>query len=432
MSLRLDHALIVDPSPDGPRILDDTSLYIEDGQIASLGQDLPDAHEVVDCRGCIVAPGLVNAHTHAAMVLMRGMADDLPLERWLEERIWPAEAKLTAETVRAGADLAIAEMLAGGTTAFADMYFFEEQVAQAADDAGIRCLAGFAIIGFDTPEFAADELIDQAEGFLDRWSAAEGRVRGSVAPHATYTCDGALLQETADLAGKGGHQLQTHCSETRHEVYSVEQDTGRRPVEQLAETGCLGHGSLLAHCGWITKAEVQEIARSGAAVVHNPVANMKLATGGYAPLPELLDAGVPVALGTDGAASNNRLDMFETMKTTALIHKHHRWEASILPAAEVLGLATRVGAQALGIEGGGRVTEGAPADLMVVDTSKPHLRPLNDPVSHLVYAAQPGDVRATIVAGKLLYKDGAFLAPGVDLEAIIETAEQAAAELKEA
>lgn len=429
MSLRLDHALVVDPAPDGPRILEDTSLFVQDGKIARIGDELPEAEQVLDCQGGIVAPGLVNAHTHAAMVLLRGTADDLPLERWLEDRIWPAEARLTAETVRAGTDLAIAEMLAGGTTAFADMYVFEDQVAQAAQDAGIRCVAGFSLIGFATPEFAADDLLDEAEGFLGRWPADGELVQGSVAPHATYTCDQGTLEAAAGLAGDHGGLLQTHCSETRHEVYSVEQETGRRPVARLAETGCLTDRALVAHCGWITKPEVDEIARSGATVVHNPVANMKLATGGYAPVPELIEAGVDVALGTDGAASNNRLDMFETMKATALIHKHHRWQAQVLPASKVLAMATRVGAQALGIPDGGRVIEGAPADLMVVDTARPHLRPMTDPVSHLVYAAQPGDVRATVVAGELVYKDGAFLQPGFDLDAVMVSADQAASQV---
>lgn len=429
MSLRLDHALVVDPAPDGPRILDDTSLLLRDGKIARIGDDLPDASQVLDCRGCIVAPGLVNAHTHGPMVLLRGTADDLPLERWLEERIWPAEARFTAQTVRAGADLAIAEMLAGGTTAFADMYFFEDQVAQAAQDAGIRCLAGFTLIGFDTPEFPVEDLLEEADVFLDRWPADGDLVQGSVAPHATYTCDPGTLQAAAELVEDHGCRLQTHCSETRHEVYSVEAETGGRPVDQLVETGCLTDGALVAHCGWITKAEVERIAGTGATVVHNPVANMKLATGGYAPVPELIEAGVDVALGTDGAASNNRLDMFETMKTTALIHKHHRWQADVLPADQVLAMATRVGAKALGIAGGGRVVEGAPADLMVVDTARPHLRPMNDPVSHLVYAAQPADVRATVVAGELVYKDGGFPQPGFDLEAVMEAADQAASQV---
>lgn len=426
MSLRLDHALVVDPAPEGPRILEDTSLFLQGGKIAGIGDDLPAADQVLDCQGCIVAPGLVNAHTHAAMVLLRGTADDLPLERWLEERIWPAEARFTAQTVRAGADLAIAEMLAGGTTAFADMYFFEDQVAQAAQDAGIRCVAGFTLIGFDTPEFAAADLLDEAERFLGRWPADGGLVQGSVAPHATYTCDQGTLEAASDLAGDHGGLLQTHCSETRHEVYSLEQETGERPVGRLAGTGCLTDRALVAHCGWITKAEIGEIARSGATVVHNPVANMKLATGGYAPVPELVEAGVDVALGTDGAASNNRLDMFETMKTTALIHKHHRWQAEVLPADQVLAMATRVGARALGIADGGRVTEGAPADLMVVDTARPHLQPMNDPISHLVYAARPGDVRATVVAGELVYKDGGFPQPGFDLGTVMEAADQAA------
>ncbi len=420
MSLRLDHATVIDPAPGGPRVLDSATVLIEQGTITSIGAGRVEADHVIDAPGCIVTPGFVNAHTHAAMTLFRGYADDLPLEAWLHDRIWPAEARITPEAVRAGTQLAIAEMLAAGTTAFADMYLFEHAVAEAASQAGIRCLAGASVVDFDTPEGPGDRSIERAAGFLDDWTGRDALVQASIAPHATYTCSAETLQACAELAESHDVPLQTHCSETRHEVYRVEQETGRRPVAQLAENGCLTERSMLAHCGWITKDEVRAVARADATIVHNPTANMKLATGGYLPLPECIHEGVPVALGSDGPASNNTLDPFQEMKRAALLHDHHRWQAGAVPASQALAMATRIGAEALGIEGGGRLTEGAPADLCVIDATRPHMAPMHDPVSQVVYAARAGDVRATIVAGEVLYEEGSYAT--LDLEAVLADA----------
>ncbi|MDX1612507.1 MAG: amidohydrolase, partial [Candidatus Thermoplasmatota archaeon] len=379
MSLLIEHATLIDPDPAGATVHRDARLYVEEERIVEVDGPQVEADRVLDATGHLVLPGMVNAHTHAAMVLLRGIGDELALEAWLETRIWPMEAHFTAETVRAGTELAIAEMLACGTTGFLDMYFFEDQVAQAALDAGIRCRAGFTLADPGTPEHVPEDLLPEARKFLERWPADGSLVQGSIAPHATYTCGPDTLEAAAELSAHHGCTLQTHCSETRHEVYSVRAEHGHRPVEQLARHGCLNQRTVLAHCGWITKAEAREIADKGARVAHNPVANMKLATGGYAPVPELLEAGAPVGLGTDGAASNNRLDPFETMKATSLVHKHHRWEHGLLPADEVLSMQTRTGAELLGLQDGGRVTEGAPADLCILDARKPHLQPLHDP-----------------------------------------------------
>lgn len=427
MSLRLDHATVVDPAPEGLRVQHGVSVHVEDGRITEVGSTTVEADDVLDATGCAVMPGLVNAHGHVAMTLLRGWADELPLERWLRERVWPVEAQLTASDVRAGAELGIAEMLAGGVSAFADMYFFEDAIAEAARDAGLRCLAGFSLIDHDTPEHAADALPAAAEAFLKRWPADGALVRGSIAPHAAYTCGPETLGRAAELSEHFGARLQTHCAETRDEVYTVETDTGRRPLAQLAEHGCVTERTLLAHCGWTTKDEVRRIAREGATVVHNPVANMKLATGGTTPVPELLAAGAPVALGTDGPASNNTLDVFETMKFTSLVHKQHRWQADATPAAAVLAMATRVGAHALGFEASGRVAEGFAADLAVVDLRRPHVQPLHDVVSQLVYAARASDVRTTIVGGNILYHEGEHRT--MDAEAVVERASAAARRL---
>lgn len=407
MSLRFDDVTAIDPSPDGPAVTEGTSVRVAGGRIEAIGDRLPQADVVVDGRGGLLVPGFVNAHGHCPMTLLRGYADDLTLERWLRDRIWPAEAHLTREAVGAGARLGIAEMLAAGITGFADMYLFEGALAEAAQAAGIRCLAGASIVDFETPEGPADAALDRAEAFLDAHPPdAEGLVRGSIAPHSTYTCSGETLAACAEIAEDQGARVQVHAGETRHETYTVEADTGRRPVAQLAEHGALTERTLLAHGGWLTKQEVGTIAEAGASVVHCPTANMKLATGGYAPVPELLDAGVQVALGTDGPASNNTLDPFQEAKRAALVHKHHRWDAEVLPAATVLALATREAAAACGFEDAGRLVEGAQADLALVDASAPHMVPMHDPVSQLVYAARPGDVRSTVVDGELVYHEG--------------------------
>lgn len=406
MSLRVNDVTVIDPAPSGPRVLEDVSVRIVQGRVEEIGPDLPGAERVVDGRGGLLIPGLVNAHAHAAMTLFRGYADDLPLHEWLKERIWPVEAHLTPDAVRAGARLGVAEMLAGGVTGFADMYLFEHEVAAAAENAGIRCLAGASIVDFETPEGPAEAALDRAEAFLDEHPPdAEGLVRGSIAPHSAYACDADTLAACGQLSRERGAILQTHVAETRREVYELEHDTGKRPIARLDAQGCLTERSVLAHGGWLTKDEARTVGQAGAALAHCPTANMKLATGGYAPVPELAEAGATVALGSDGPASNNTLDLLQEAKRAALVHKHHRWQADVLPAHEVLAMATREAAVACGFEDAGRVCEGARADLALVDVDGAHMAPVHDPVSQVVYAARPGDVRTTIVDGQLVYHD---------------------------
>ncbi len=431
MSLRVDDVTTIDPHPDGPRVREGVSVRVEDGRIEAIGTGLPEADRVVDGEDGIVVPGFVNAHGHAAMTLFRGYADDLTLHDWLRERIWPAEAHLTPDAVRAGTRLGIAEMLAAGVTGFADMYLFEDAGADAARQAGIRCLAGASVVDFETPEGPAEAALDRVEAFLDDVPPdGDGLVRGSIAPHATYTVSGETLAACADIAQAHDARLQTHAAETRHEVYQVEQDTGRRPVDQLAEHGCLTERSLVAHCGWITKQAARTIAEAGASVVHCPTANMKLATGGYAPIPELVDAGATVALGTDGPASNNTLDPFQEAKRAALLHKHHRWDAEVLPAGEVFAMATRHAASACGFEASGRLAEGHAADLALIDARAPHMAPMHDPVSQVVYAARPADVRTTIVDGEIVYHEGEHAT--LDVDAVRVEAQREATRLVEA
>jgi 5-methylthioadenosine/S-adenosylhomocysteine deaminase len=403
-------------------------VRIADGRVAALGQGLARERgdEVLDCVGRLVLPGLVNLHTHSPMTLLRGYSDDLPLERWLRERIWPAEARLTAEAVRAGSDLAMLEMLGSGTTSFNDMYFFPGETAASAVDAGIRGWLGHPILDFPTPDLPAEQHLPASEAFLRRWQG-HPRITPTVQPHATYTCSPARLEEAGKLAQRFGAPFHTHCSETRDEVYDVEARHGARPLALLERSGCLGPRTVLAHCGWITKEEARTIARAGASVAHCPVSNLKLGTGGFTPLPELLAAGAKVGLGTDGAASNNTLDLLESAKFAALVHKHHRWDPTLVPAQAALDLATRGGADALGRPDLGRLELGAAADVVVLDARTPRLQPLHDPVSQVVYAARGSDVEHVLVGGEVVVRGRVHRS--LDAERVIQRAAAAAQRL---
>ena len=398
-------------------------IYIEDGIIREIGNISTEADFVI--KNKLIMPGLINMHTHVPMVLLRGYGDDLPLEEWLTTRIWPAEAKLRAKHIEAGTKLAILEMVSTGTTTCNDMYFFEDKIAQVAKEMGMRCYAGFSILDFDTPEMSKDKLISEGEKFIKKWRNDE-LITPVIAPHATYTCSPETLDKVKEIHEKYNSFVHIHCSETRKEVYDVLKKYGARPPEQIARHGLLGNKTMLAHCGWITKAEVRNIAEAGAAVVHNPVSNMKLATGGYTPLPELFDAGAIVTLGTDGAASNNKLDMFETMKFAALIHKHHRWDAAIVNAQEVIDMATTNAAKFLGINAGS-IEEGKIADIIAIDMKSPNLQPRNNLISHIVYAASGMNVSDVIINGKMIMHERGFL--GIDVNKIYEEAEKAKEEI---
>jgi len=421
MSVLIKDSVIVTQNAERKILRGD--IYIEDDRIVEIGKVTTEADFVIRKR--IVIPGLINMHTHLPMTLLRGYGDDLPLEEWLTTRIWPVEAKLKEHHIAAGTRLALLEMVMGGTTCCSDMYFFEDVIAREAEKFGMRCFAGFSIIDFDTPEMKKEMLLPECEKFVRKWRDNE-MVKPVVAPHSTYTCSPETLEGAKNLAEKYDVPIHIHCSETRNEVYNVMEKYGVRPLEQIKKYGLLKNKTILAHCGWITKGEVKEIASSGACVVHNPVSNMKLATGGYTPLPELFEDGASVTLGTDGAASNNKLDMFETMKFAALIHKHHRWDASIVNAHQVLDMATINAAKFLGLNTGS-IEEGKKADVVCLDMASPNLLPLHNVVSHLVYAASPFNVSDVIIDGRMIMKERNFL--HIDVENIYKEVEKAKEEL---
>ncbi len=424
MSILIKDAAIISQNPT--RKVQQGDIYIEEDTIQEIAPNIcVETDHKISGRHKMALPGLVNTHTHVPMTLMRGYGDDMILEEWLSERIWPIEAKLTPRLLKAGAYLAFAEMITTGTTCFADMYFFEDILSQAAHKTGLRGYMGFSLIDFDTPEMPQDHLFPECEKFVKKWRH-DPLIQPVVAPHSTYSCSPETLEKASELAKKNRVLLHTHCSETRREVYDVKKRYGARPIAHLKKHGLLHKNILLAHCGWITKGEVTEIAQAGAKVSHNPISNMKLATGGFTPLPELLENHVTVGLGTDGAASNNSLDMFEVMKFTALLHKHHRWDPQVLPAPCVLDLATRGGASCLGLDAGS-LEVGKKADIILVDLDRPNLVPQHDLVSLLVYSAKGTDVSTTIVNGQPLMLDRKLMT--LDCHRVVEEAERAAQEL---
>ena len=393
------------------RVIAHGAVAIGSGRIAAVGTEAEvDAGfrgaQTLDARGGIVIPGLVNAHTHAAMVLFRGIADDLKLMQWLQDYIFPAEKNnVTAEFVRAGTRLAALEMIRSGTTTFVDMYYFEDQVAEACKEAGLRGVLGSTLIEFPAPDnkTIADALA-YAERFLTRWTG-DPLVVPAVAPHSTYLASPETLKAARALADRHHAPILVHVSESADEQAQVRQRYGRTPTEQLQELGILRRGLLGAHGIWLTASDRAILKEAGAGIAHCPQSNMKLASGA-APVREMLAEGIRLGLGTDGAASNNDLDMFEEMLTAALLAKHGSGDPTVAPAAAVLEMATLGGARALGMEDRiGSLEPGKRADLVVVGLDEPRLHPLYDPVSHLVYAAKGADVRDVVVEGRVIMRD---------------------------
>jgi len=393
------------------RVIAHGAVAIGSGRIAAVGTEAEvDAGfrgaQTLDARGGIVIPGLVNAHTHAAMVLFRGIADDLKLMQWLQDYIFPAEKNnVTAEFVRAGTRLAALEMIRSGTTTFVDMYYFEDQVAEACKEAGLRGVLGSTLIEFPAPDnkTIADALA-YAERFLTRWTG-DPLVVPAVAPHSTYLASPETLKAARALADRHHAPILVHVSESADEQAQVRQRYGRTPTEQLQKLGILRRGLLGAHGIWLTASDRAILKEAGAGIAHCPQSNMKLASGA-APVREMLAEGIRLGLGTDGAASNNDLDMFEEMLTAALLAKHGSGDPTVAPAAAVLEMATLGGARALGMEDRiGSLEPGKRADLVVVGLDEPRLHPLYDPVSHLVYAAKGADVRDVVVEGRVIMRD---------------------------
>lgn len=386
-------------------VLEHHTVAIRDGKIAALlprdeaRNRFSSAPETLLANHALI-PGLINIHTHAAMSLMRGLADDLPLMQWLQEAIWPAEAKhVSHEFVRDGSMIAAAEMLRGGITTCNDMYFYPEAAAEAFDAIGMRALLGVTALEFPTPyASSADEYLRKGLAARDKWRG-HPRIGFSIAPHAPYTVSDDTFTRVVDLANELDLPIHLHVHETAHEVSQSVQDHGMRPLARLEKLGVLGPNLIAVHSVHLTEEEIAQLAHHGASVAHCPSSNMKLASG-IAPIPRLLEKGVGVGLGTDGAASNNRLDLFTEMREAALLAKVGSGDASALPAARALRMATIDGATALGMADRlGSIESGKFADLSAIDLSTIETQPCFDPVSHLVYCAGREQVSHVWVAG---------------------------------
>lgn len=361
------------------------------------------ADVVIDGTNMVALPGFINTHTHAAMTLFRGYADDLPLMEWLEEKIWPVEAKLTGEDIYWGTKLSILEMLLSGTTTFADMYTFEAEVAKAVEESGIRACLSRGMIGLgDNAQVALDESVELIENWHGK---AEGRITTMLGPHAPYTCPPVFLEKVMMLADKYKVGIHIHVAETLSELEGIQKQFGKTPVRLLYDLGLFDYPTLAAHCVHVNDTDLALMQEKNVAVAHNPESNMKLASG-IAPVPAMLKAGITVALGTDGASSNNNLDMLEEMRSAALLHKVNTMDPLAINAYQALEMATKNGAKALGLEDKiGMLKEGMLADVILLNFAKPHLYPHHDIIAHLVYAAQGADVDTVIVNGKILVRD---------------------------
>jgi 5-methylthioadenosine/S-adenosylhomocysteine deaminase len=422
----IHNALVLTMEP-GAAPLPRGYVAVQEGRILAVGQaaspqDLPPARQRLDAQGALVLPGLVNTHCHAPMVWFRGLADDLPLQQWLTDFIFPAESGwLSADKVYWGALLAAAELIRGGITTVADGYFFATEVRRALADAGLRAVVAQGVVDFPAPGVPDPARnLEAAADFLDTGGACGDRLTSAVFCHSPYTCGPETLAKAKDLTRARGVPYFLHLAETRGEVDDLTCRTGLSPAAYLDRLGILDEATVVVHGVWLEPGDQELLAARGVKVSHCPESNLKLAAG-VAPIPALLAQGVTVGLGTDGAASNNNLDLWGEMSLTARLHKVWGHDPTLLPAARVVALATTDGAAVLGLGGTtGTLAPGKAADLIVVDLNQPHLTPLYDPYSHLVYAARAADVRHVMAAGRWLLFDRRLTT--LDWPALAETA----------
>jgi 5-methylthioadenosine/S-adenosylhomocysteine deaminase len=405
-------------------VIDNPLIGIRDGKIAFIKRADMDsgnsctAKKVLSAHGSLIMPGLINTHTHLPMVCFRGLADDLPLMDWLHNHIFPAESKfVTREMVYRGAMLAIAEMILSGTTTFCDAYFYESEVARAAFDSGMRAIVSQGFIDFPKPTDPA-RIADIAERFISKWQPKYPLIIPALACHSPYTCSPETLTSVKAAARRADVLYSVHVSETKEEVAIVRERFGKTPLQHLKDMDILDDRTLAVHCIWIEDYELEILKSLNVKVSHNPESSMKLAAG-CAPVPILIQKGITVGLGTDGSASNNDLDMFREMGTAAKLHKVIQMDSTVMDAKTVLKMATINGAKALGLEDRiGSIEPGKFADLIIVDAKKPHLAPMHNYYSQLVYAASGADVKTSIIGGKVVMHNRELLL--VDLPSIME------------
>ncbi len=402
--------------------MDAQRRVIENGAVAVVGDSIVavgtsaeiegkyESAKRIDARGAIVMPGLINGHAHAAMSLFRGIADDLSLDDWLHKYIFPAEARnVTEDFVAWGTRLGILEMLRGGITTYADMYYFEDAVARVTKEAGMRGVLGETIIDFPAPDNkSVPQALEYTQKYLDRWKG-DALIVAAVAPHSMYTCSEKTLQDAAALARRNHAPILIHIAEAPFELEQSRNKYGLTPVAYLSRAGILGPDVVGAHCIWVDHADIATLTHFGVGCIHNPSSNMKTAAG-VMPVVEMLAAGEAIGLATDGAASNNDLDLFEEMDLAAKLQKVARMDSRALPAEQVVEMATITGARALHLEKEiGSLETGKKADLILVDTAAPHATPMYNVYSQLVYALKASDVKTVVVGGKIVMQDRQML-----------------------
>lgn len=383
-------------------------LVIKDDRIQYVGETVQEPlemfDEVIDGTGKLYMPGLVNTHGHAAMSLLRGFGDDLALQVWLEQKMWPMEAKFTSKDVHAGTALSVLEMLKGGTTAFVDMYDHMDQVAMVVEEAGIRGCLTRGVIGLCPPDVQEHKLQDAIQ-FAKNWHGkANGRITTMIAPHSPYTCPPDYIEKFVQASYDLNLPMHTHMSETRREVQQNIDEYGLRPTHHLKKLGVFDRPTLIAHGVHLTDEELDILAEHQVHVSHNPGSNLKLASG-VARVPEMISKGIRVSLGTDGAASNNNLDMFEEMRLAALIHKGVSGDPVAIPATQALQMATADGAKSIWLDDVGGLQAGMKADLVALDIDQPHFLPRTNLISHVVYSASAHDVVDVMVDGRWIVRN---------------------------
>lgn len=387
---------------DNNEVLENTNLYIVGGKIKHIGEIREDlkADKILDGKNRLAMPGLINAHTHIGMSLLRNYADDLPLHEWLTQKIWPIEGKMKADDIYWGSLLSMVEMIQGGTTAFCDMYDFMDEVAKGVEESGMRAVLTRGMI---EEEGKNHIKLHEARKLYENWNGeANGRIKIMMAPHAPYTCGPQFLQETIKLAKDLNTGIHIHLAETKKEVEDSFKLHGKSPIKHVSDLGMFDIHTIGAHCVHLDNEDIQIIKEKGVFPVNNPGSNLKLASG-FAPVEEMINEGIPVSLGTDGSSSNNNLNMFEEINLAALINKVVNSSAISVPARVALEMGTVNGAKALQWENEiGSIEVGKKADLILIDMDKPHFYPRHNIISAMAYSAQASDVDTVIIDGKII------------------------------
>ena len=427
-TILIKNAFILSPNFEDKK----QSLLIKDDLIAEISDEIDETNvdKIIDAEGKILLPGLVNTHTHLSMTLFRGLADDLSLDSWLNDHIWPMEANLNGDYCYIGALLGAVELIKSGTTTFSDMYFYMEDVARAVEEAGIRAVLSYGMIDFGDAERRENEIKENLTLFENCNGMADGRIKVFFGPHSPYTASEELLVKVRELADEYGMGIHIHVSETQKEINDVSEEKGLRPFEYLDKIGLLGPDVVAAHSVWLSDEEIEIIKKNDVKVSHNPCSNMKLASG-IAPVSKLIEKGVCVSIGTDGASSNNNLDLIEELKTASLLQKVSTLDPKVLTSDEAIAMGTINGARTLGLEDEiGSIEVGKKADIILIDTNCANMVPDSSSLSsNVIYSANGSNVDTTICNGKILMENKKLTV--LNEQEIYDKARQAIKELKE-